>query len=64
MSIGSERPDGISDRTQCTPCRATGKLISNLGGTAHEVPCPWCGGSGRFAPGLDAQAGRSAEASS
>jgi DnaJ-class molecular chaperone len=42
-------------RTLCTPCRGTGKLISNLGGSAHEVSCPWCGGSGKFAPGRNAQ---------
>jgi hypothetical protein len=26
------------------------------------VTCPWCNGSGRFQPGLDAQEGDSAEA--
>jgi hypothetical protein len=30
-------------------------VISNLGGNAHEVVCPWCGGSGRFQRGRDAQ---------
>ena len=43
-------------RTTCTPCRGTGKLISGLGGTPHEVACPWCGGTGEFQPGRDAQA--------
>jgi DnaJ-class molecular chaperone len=43
------------DRSACTPCRGTGRLVSNLGGEPHEVPCPWCGGSGRFDPGRDAQ---------
>jgi DnaJ-class molecular chaperone len=42
-------------RRQCTPCRGTGKLSSSLGGTAHEVTCPWCGGTGVFQPGHDAQ---------
>ena len=54
---------GAYDRTQCTPCRGTGKLISNLGGEPHQVTCPWCKGTGRFQPGDDAQAGDSAEAS-
>jgi DnaJ-class molecular chaperone len=43
------------DRSVCSPCRGTGRLVSNLGGEPHEVPCPWCGGSGRFEPGRDAQ---------
>ena len=42
----------------CAPCRATGKLTSGLGGTLHEIVCPWCEGSGTFAPGHDAQAAR------
>jgi len=41
---------------QCAPCRGTGRVISNLGGTPQQVPCPWCDGSGRFVPGHDAQA--------
>ena len=39
----------------CSPCRATGKLISGLGGTPHEVTCPWCQGTGQRIPGIDAQ---------
>jgi DnaJ-class molecular chaperone len=42
-------------RARCSPCRGTGKVISGLGGTPHEVTCPWCGGSGSFHPGRDAQ---------
>ena len=41
--------------TQCRPCRGTGSVISNLGGTPRTVTCPWCGGSGEFQPGRDAQ---------
>jgi hypothetical protein len=37
-------------------------VISNLGGSAHEVPCPWCEGTGRFMPGHDAQAAHTAGA--
>ena len=44
-----------NSRAGCTACRGTGKVISSLGGNAHEVTCPWCGGSGRFEPGRDAQ---------
>jgi DnaJ-class molecular chaperone len=43
------------DRSACTPCRGTGQLISSLGGEPHRVTCPWCGGSGRFEAGRDAQ---------
>jgi DnaJ-class molecular chaperone len=42
-------------RAVCTACRGTGTVISGLGGTPHEVSCPWCGGTGRFEPGRDAQ---------
>jgi hypothetical protein len=38
------------------PCRGTGQVISNLGGESQKVVCPWCGGSGARAPGVDAQA--------
>jgi hypothetical protein len=38
------------------PCRGTGKVISNLGGTPNSVTCPWCDGSGVRVPGIDAQA--------
>ncbi len=37
------------------PCRGTGRLISGLGGTPHEVTCPWCRGTGERIPGIDAQ---------
>jgi DnaJ-class molecular chaperone len=51
-----ETPDKpVEDRSACTPCRGTGKVSSNLGGTAHEVVCPWCDGTGAFQPGRDAQ---------
>jgi DnaJ-class molecular chaperone len=43
------------DRSECSPCRGTGRVISNLGGEPHEVTCPWCDGSGKFVPGRDAQ---------
>jgi DnaJ-class molecular chaperone len=42
----------------CPPCRGTGTVVSNLGGTAHDVTCPWCEGSGFLIPGHDAQAAR------
>jgi DnaJ-class molecular chaperone len=45
------------DRTTCGACRGTGTVISNLGGTPHQVTCPWCGGDGVFHPGRDAQQG-------
>jgi DnaJ-class molecular chaperone len=48
------------DPGRCRPCRGTGSVISNQGGTAHPVTCPWCEGTGRFTPGHDAQAARDA----
>jgi DnaJ-class molecular chaperone len=41
-------PDDPTPDTQCRPCRGTGRLISNLGGSPSEVTCPWCEGSGQF----------------
>jgi len=46
----------------CAPCRGTGQVISNLGGTPSQVTCPWCEGSGMQIPGHDAQAVRIAAA--
>ena len=41
---------------ECMPCRGTGKVISNLGGTSATVTCPWCEGGGVRLTGVDAQA--------
>lgn len=38
------------------PCRGTGRVVSNLGGTANKVTCPWCNGEGVRLPDIDAQA--------
>jgi len=46
----------------CAPCRTTGRLVSGLGGEPHTVECPWCGGTGVYTPGHDAQAARRAAA--
>jgi DnaJ-class molecular chaperone len=35
------------DPNACPPCRGTGSVISSEGGEAHQVTCPWCGGTGR-----------------
>ncbi|HWX87153.1 MAG TPA: hypothetical protein VNX67_03160 [Solirubrobacteraceae bacterium] len=39
----------------CVPCHGSGKVISNLGGRATKVTCPWCRGGGERLPGMDAQ---------
>jgi DnaJ-class molecular chaperone len=39
----------------CMPCHGTGKVISNLGGHARKVTCPWCRGGGERLTGVDAQ---------
>jgi len=41
---------------ECMPCRGTGRVISNLGGTASKVTCPWCEGDGVRHHEIDAQA--------
>jgi DnaJ-class molecular chaperone len=43
---------------ECMPCRGTGQLISNLGGTTSTLSCPWCRGGGVRLSGIDAQAER------
>jgi DnaJ-class molecular chaperone len=40
---------------ECMPCRGTGKVISNLGGKAAKITCPWCEGDGTRKPEVDAQ---------
>ncbi len=42
-------------------CRGSGQVISNLGGTASRVTCPWCAGAGVRVPGIDAQSSWLAE---
>lgn len=61
MSTGSSQRNEY-DRSGCSACRGTGKVISGKGGTPHEVTCPWCGGDGRFHPGRDAQTGEKIQA--
>jgi len=60
--VASESTDS-EDRTEeahqpreCMPCRGSGKVISNLGGTPSTVTCPWCEGGGVRLSGVDAQA--------
>jgi DnaJ-class molecular chaperone len=48
--------DEPAQEIPCPPCRATGSVISNLGGAQQQVECPWCEGTGRLSPGHDAQA--------
>jgi DnaJ-class molecular chaperone len=58
-------PDAAAAESRgCTACRGTGQVISNLGGSPQQVPCPWCEGTGRFIPGHDAQAARRPEGGS
>ena len=42
-------------RRACMACRGTGSVNSGLGGEPHQVQCPWCQGSGRRIPGINAQ---------
>jgi len=48
--------DVLHEPRECMPCRGSGQVISNLGGTPSRVTCPWCGGGGVRVPGIDAQA--------
>ena len=53
--MNGDADESDTGRTTCTPCRGSGRVISGLGGEPHTVTCPWCGGSGQFTPGRDAQ---------
>ncbi len=55
-SDNDERPETSHEPRECMACRGTGRVISNLGGTPSEVPCPWCEGTGMRVEGIDAQA--------
>jgi hypothetical protein len=61
--VASEQGDSKIDRIQaahepreCMPCRGSGQVISNLGGSPTKVTCPWCEGGGVRLAGVDAQA--------
>jgi DnaJ-class molecular chaperone len=59
MAAGAPQDDDSAAQVrECSACRGTGRVISNLGGSPQEAPCPWCEGTGRFIPGHDAQAPR------
>ncbi len=60
MAGSDEAP--LAAPAPCAPCRGTGQVISNLGGSPSQVTCPWCEGGGKQIPGHDAQAARSATA--
>jgi hypothetical protein len=45
----------VVDQRACIPCHGAGKVISNLGGHARKVTCPWCRGGGVRLTGVDAQ---------
>ena len=60
MAADEPTDETAAEPPECSPCRGTGKLISNLGGEASTVTCPWCEGTGQFIPEHDAQAARRA----
>jgi hypothetical protein len=56
-AANAEDPGAAShEPRECMPCRGTGQVISNLGGTPSSVTCPWCSGTGSRQAGIDAQA--------
>jgi len=52
---GEAQPPGDVASLPCLACRGTGQVNSGLGGTPHQVTCPWCQGTGHRIPGIDAQ---------
>ena len=54
----AEAPEDRAEPRACSPCRGTGSVLSNAGGTQHTLPCPWCEGTGVEITGHDAQAAR------
>jgi DnaJ-class molecular chaperone len=55
IGMSTEPSETDRDRRICSPCRGSGKVISNLGGERREITCPWCEGSGEFKSEHDAQ---------
>jgi DnaJ-class molecular chaperone len=55
-SDSEARAESSHEPRECMACRGTGRVISDLGGTASTVTCPWCEGGGVRLPGVDAQA--------
>lgn len=55
-SDGGDPAEASHGPQECMPCRGTGTLVSNLGGEAKRVQCPWCEGDGERKHGVDAQA--------
>ena len=51
-----DQAEASHEPRECMPCRGSGLVISNLGGTPNSVPCPWCGGGGVRLPEVNAQA--------
>jgi hypothetical protein len=51
-----DRTEGSHGPRECMPCRGTGRVISNLGGSQSTLPCPWCRGGGVRVKDVDAQA--------
>ncbi|MGA2320012.1 MAG: hypothetical protein ABSG95_04625 [Solirubrobacteraceae bacterium] len=55
-SDSEDLTEGSHGPRECMPCRGSGRVISNLGGVASTVPCPWCAGGGVRLAESDAQA--------
>ena len=51
-----DRAEASHEPRECMPCRGSGQVISNLGGTPNTVTCPWCGGGGLRLSDVNAQA--------
>ena len=51
-----DQAEGSHGPRECMPCRGTGQVISNLGGTPSTVTCPWCAGGGVRLAEVDTQA--------
>jgi len=59
-AAAEDDPAAPAAGTQCSPCRGTGQVISNLGAKPSTVTCPWCEGTGVTIAEHDAQAARRA----
>jgi DnaJ-class molecular chaperone len=55
--MSADDPDA-TEVPPCSACRGTGRVISRLGGTDHEIQCPWCEGGGKRLRDHDAQAAK------
>ena len=55
MASDADRESAERTDDPCMACRGTGQVIAVVDEETRSVECPWCKGSGRRIPRIDAQ---------